>query len=162
MNNLQTAVLEFNQKAGQYVADKAGIDEENYEAFYNQHKFLQEEIAEMMVAIRNGDVVEALDGAVDSLYVLLHFFNMMGFDLDPLFNEVQDSNMSKADPGTGEFIIENGKIQKGSNYRKPDLLSVMKQAEISFFAHIKNKTELTIILDRLERRKSGKEQEEKE
>ena len=137
MNRLQAAVLEFNKKGGQYVADEMGMCDAV--SMDNQMELLQEEIDETMDWYNKGNYIEVLDGLVDSLYVLLHFFNMLGVDLDPLFDEVHRSNMSKADPETGEFILENGKIQKGPGYRKPDLESVLLEAALSY------RTELGIM-----------------
>jgi predicted HAD superfamily Cof-like phosphohydrolase len=133
MNRLQAAVLEFNKKGGQYVAEQKGMC--NAVVMDNQMHLLQEEIDEAVDSYNKGDFIETLDGLVDSLYVLLHFFNMMGVDLESLFDEVHASNMSKADPETGEFIMKDGKIQKGPAYRKPDLESVLEEASAKFKLH---------------------------
>lgn len=73
-----------------------------------------------------GTLVEVLDGAVDSIYVLAGFLNsLVGPNLaQKLWDEVQASNMSKAGPEGVKFRAD-GKVLKPETYFKPDLARVL-------------------------------------
>lgn len=66
-------------------------------------------------------IINQSDALVDILYFTYGTADISSVDLRPLFKIVQDSNMSKLDPETGEPIYnEFGKIQKGSAFKKPE------------------------------------------
>jgi len=129
MNRLQEKVYEFNKKGGQYCADGFGFpeSEEGLRALYKQVDFCKEELQEIIdKGLKDREVREVIDGAGDLLYVTVRLLSLVGVDADVVLNEIHRSNMSKA--VDGEFIIENGKIQKGPNYFKPDWDKVLPQA----------------------------------
>ncbi len=68
------------------------------------------------------DIVEISDSVVDLEYVVLGAGLSYGLDLEPLFEEVHDSNMSKFIDG---FRREDGKWQKGPSYRPADLKPII-------------------------------------
>ena len=51
---------------------------------------------------------------------------MMGFDIIGALNEVNNSNWSKFENGKAIFD-GNGKIKKGTNYFKPNLIKFIKE-----------------------------------
>jgi len=64
----------------------------------NQLHLIQEEVSEIAEGIRNSDNVEILDGAVDSLFVVLGFIQklkMSGFITYEALERVAKNNMSK-------------------------------------------------------------------
>lgn len=81
------------------------------------------------------NVVEVADAAIDILYVVYGLLVEMGIDAEPLFDEVQASNMSKfgedgqpiiAGPNDPDGVFE-GRVKKGPNYFKPDLARVLRE-----------------------------------
>ena len=75
------------------------------------------EAAEFMEAADQDDFVEMVDALADILVVTYGAAIEMGVDLEPVFSEVQRSNMSKnggKDAG--------GKILKGPCFSPPDIL----------------------------------------
>lgn len=85
-------------------------------------KLIQEELDEYETAALDGNLVEVADGLADLLYVVLGTCVAHGIDIQPIFDEVHRSNMTKdkLDPVTR-------KGGKGANYERPrvaDLLLV--------------------------------------
>ncbi len=80
-------------------------------------RLLQEEVAEFTGAASNGDVVKQVDALCDILYVTYGAAVCMGVDLEPIFAEVQRSNMTKDGGGTDA----GGKVVKGPNFSEPDI-----------------------------------------
>ena len=85
----------------------------------------------------DGDVLlrglETADACIDLIYVTLGLLVEMGVDAEPLFDEVQRSNMSKfgadgkpiiAGPNDPDGIFE-GRVKKGPNYFKPNLRALL-------------------------------------
>ena len=46
--------------------------------------------------------------------------------IDDIFNEIQNSNMSKLDLDGNPIYREDGKVLKGENYFKPDISKILK------------------------------------
>ena len=79
------------------------------------------------VLIQNVDRKELLDSDIDSTYVAIGAALASGADVEGAWNEIQGSNMSKANPDTGKMDKDaNGKIIKGSAYFAPDLTKFVK------------------------------------
>lgn len=77
------------------------------------------------------DVVEMADGLGDILYVA-HGANIAyGFPGVAIFNEIHESNMSKAGEDGKPVVREDGKIMKGPNYHKPRIKEVLDEWEKS-------------------------------
>lgn len=75
-------------------------------------KLLKEEFGEMMDAIEAGDWPEIIDGAADTIFVILYTMAKTGIWLNPFWQEVCDTNMAKAggpkDPVTGKQLKPPG------------------------------------------------------
>lgn len=87
---------------------------------------IKEEIKETLEAAEQNDIVGVADGICDSTYVLLWMACAYGIEIEPLFNEVHRSNMSKLWPD-GVHFNELGKVVKSPNYspaRIKELLQV--------------------------------------
>ena len=90
-------------------------------------KLSQEELNEYEEAVNNKDLVEVADALTDRLYVLLGDFLAHGMQdlLEPLFDEVQASNMSKLTKDGQVLRREDGKILKSDQFFQPNLQKVI-------------------------------------
>lgn len=84
------------------------------------HKFMAEELQEFFDAAND---VEALDALCDLQYFLDGTFHAYGWDKikDAAMAEVHRSNISKLGIDGKPIFREDGKIQKGPNFSKPNL-----------------------------------------
>ncbi|MBN2448592.1 MAG: nucleoside triphosphate pyrophosphohydrolase family protein [Phycisphaerae bacterium] len=114
MSPEQRMVKEFHEKYGAPVGDKPaqiGVKDRLRRA-----RLIVSEAAEFLDAADTGDFVEMVDALADILVVTYGAAVEMGVDLEPVFAEVQRSNMSKnggKDAG--------GKILKGPGFLPPDI-----------------------------------------
>ncbi len=81
-----------------------------------------EECSELVAAIEDNDLVAIADACADILYVVLGTANAYGFDLEPVFDEVHRSNMSKV----GGKKDPNGKIIKPPTYSPADIAPLLR------------------------------------
>ncbi len=84
-------------------------------------ELIREEAAETVAAIKRGDLVEALDGLCDLLYVAYGAAAEFGVDLAPFWDEVHRTNMAKR----GGAVREDGKRLKPPGWMPPDLAGVL-------------------------------------
>ena len=82
---------------------------------------IKEELEELILAMKNKDLLEVADALTDILYVTYGAGHAFGINLDKCFEEVQNSNMSKLDENGKPIFNDSGKVMKGPNYFKPDL-----------------------------------------
>lgn len=68
-----------------------------------------------------GDLPEIVDGAIDSIFVAEGTMWRAGVEDQVYYDEVCDSNDSKAGGG----VDNNGKFQKGPNYRAPRIRELL-------------------------------------
>ena len=92
-----------------------------------RHRLLQEENDEYLNAAKEGNMFEIADALGDQLYILYGTIIKHGMQhiIVDIFNEIHRSNMSKLGPDGEPILREDGKIMKGPNYTKPDILSIM-------------------------------------
>ena len=113
-NNHQLSVKEFMSAMGQATPDSFSPENFPYEL---RSKLIIEEANEFKDACEKKDHVEIIDAICDLLYVTYGAAIAVGIDVDPFFNEVHRSNMSKLDPDTGKPIVRHdGKILKPPTY----------------------------------------------
>lgn len=135
-NLMQTQVQRFHQAMGQPVGlSPRPLPQERVAV---RVELIREEfIDELIPALASGDLIESIDAAVDILYVTFGLLVEMGVDVEPFFDEVQRSNMSKfgadgkpiiAGPNDPDGIFE-GRVKKGPNYFKPDLAGVLRSLQ---------------------------------
>lgn len=88
---------------------------------------IAEEFNELIEAIANEDLVEIADALGDLEYVIHGCSNAYGIDMEPIFNEIHDSNMKKVDPETGRVRYrEDGKVLKPKGWKKPRLAPIIE------------------------------------
>jgi len=92
-------------------------------------KLIQEELDELKEAVEKDDLVEILDALGDILYLTYGTACAYGVqDVLPLvFDEIHRSNMSKLDENGNPIYREDGKVQKGPNYFKPDIKAILEK-----------------------------------
>jgi hypothetical protein len=95
-------------------------------------KLIQEEIREMFDGFNKLEVsqsmenlVEFVDGAVDTIYVILWTLLKFNVPVDALFAEVQRSNMAKLNADGTYTKNEHGKVKKPDTWTAPDLLGIL-------------------------------------
>jgi hypothetical protein len=75
------------------------------------------------------ELVSLIDSFVDTSVVAVGATRCAGWDVEGVFNEIAESNLSKAYNDKGEFELkyaENGKIMKNSGYFAPDVIKYRK------------------------------------
>ena len=83
---------------------------------------MSEENDEYLVAANNNDLIEVADALGDMLYILCGTILEHGMQdlIEPIFDEIQKSNMSKLGSDGKPILRNDGKILKGPNYFKPN------------------------------------------
>ena len=114
-------VAAFHRVFKQTQADEPTLIPEN--DFLLRHKLMAEENEEYKEACWNGDLVEISDALGDQLYILCGTIlkHGMQYNIEEVFNEIHESNMSKLGENGEPLFREDGKIMKGNNYFKPAL-----------------------------------------
>ncbi|MUP44225.1 hypothetical protein E0K83_00510 [Gramella sp. BOM4] len=122
------AVKEFHSAFG------LGINEEpvaNLGTAKNllRYNLMKEENEEYLEAANNDDLTEVADALGDMLYILCGTIIEHGMQhkIEEVFEEIQNSNMSKLGADGKPIYREDGKVLKGPNYFKPDIDSILKK-----------------------------------
>ena len=123
MTNFEKVGL-FMKTFGQEVKVKAGMSTEKINTL--RINLIKEELDELKKAVDDKDILEIADALTDILYVTYGAGHSFGIDLDKCFEEVQNSNMSKSGEDGKPIYNEQGKVMKGPNYFKPNLLKFLK------------------------------------
>lgn len=84
---------------------------------------IDEEYRELVDAIERENLVDIADAHADLLYVVLASALTFGMDMEPIFAEVQRSNMSKI----GGRKREDGKWLKPTTYSRPNLGPILEK-----------------------------------
>lgn len=88
---------------------------------------MDEENKEYLEAAKKGDLIEVADALGDMLYILCGTIleHGMQYKIEEVFEEIQRSNMSKLGEDGKPIYREDGKVLKGPNYFKPNILSIL-------------------------------------
>jgi predicted HAD superfamily Cof-like phosphohydrolase len=123
---------EFNKTFGHITGDEdLSFPPEKIQKL--QEKLIAEELEEFKQAQKNEDLVEVADSLVDLIYVVMgaaHHYGMSEL-LEECFDEIHESNMSKADENGEPVIKDDGKVLKGDGYFEPDLTSIIEKYKAS-------------------------------
>lgn len=92
-----------------------------------RYKLMREENEEYLEAANKNDLVEVADALGDLLYILCGTIIEHGLQhkIDEVFDEIQRSNMSKLGENGEPIYREDGKVLKGPNYFKPNILDIL-------------------------------------
>ncbi len=128
MKNKIGAVELFHKSFGLGVSETMRAD---LGAAKNMLRFnlMDEENKEYLEAANNDDLVEVADALGDMLYILCGTILEHGMQhkIEEVFAEIQHSNMSKLGADGKPIYREDGKVLKGPNYFKPDILGVLER-----------------------------------
>lgn len=73
-------------------------------------------------------LTEFVDGAIDSIYVILWTLLKLGVPVEACWNEVQRSNIAKLGPDGKVQKSPEGKVIKPASWKAPDLFSILQSA----------------------------------
>ncbi len=128
MKDKINAVREFHESFGLGVSEemRANLGEAKNLLRFN---LMDEENKEYLEAAQNNDLMEVADALGDMLYILCGTIleHGMQYKIEEVFNEIQRSNMSKLGEDGKPIYREDGKVLKGPNYFKPDILSILNK-----------------------------------
>ena len=112
----------FNQIDGQWPQNL-----EKDEAVL-RHRLMAEENDEYLDACHTNSLVDIADALGDKLYILCGTILKHGLQdkIEEVFNEIQNSNMSKLDAEGKPIFREDGKILKGPNYFPPNIFKILE------------------------------------
>ncbi|MDO9274713.1 MAG: nucleoside triphosphate pyrophosphohydrolase family protein [Lutibacter sp.] len=128
MINKLKAVQEFHESFGLGIQHKpiAKLDDDKLKLRFD---LMAEENEEYLEAAKNNDLVEVADALGDMLYILCGTIleHGMQYKIEEVFNEIQRSNMSKLGQDGNPIYREDGKVLKGPNYFKPNILKILEK-----------------------------------
>jgi predicted HAD superfamily Cof-like phosphohydrolase len=121
MNPEQKSVLEFMRTFQQPIEVYPKIPPEEVQTL--AYALIREELSEFKEAMNNKDLIACADAIGDLLYVVYWAANAFGFDAQPVFNEIHQSNMTKIG---GKKDPDTGKLIKPTHYSPPNIAGVLK------------------------------------
>ena len=121
----QKAVEEFMRAGGQTTSIIPEVPDPPIAE--RRIEMLREEVDELEDAVADIDIVEYADAIADIIYVALGAAVEAGIDIEPVIEEVIDSNNSKIDweRGLPWARHDNGKIAKTERYSPPNIRSII-------------------------------------
>ena len=126
MNDKINSVKEFHKV---FNLDFLEVPKANIGLEKNKLRFnlMKEENEEYLNAANNNDLIEVADALGDMLYILCGTIIEHGFQykIDEIFDEIQNSNMSKLGKDGKPIYREDGKVLKGPNYFKPNIEKIL-------------------------------------
>jgi predicted HAD superfamily Cof-like phosphohydrolase len=138
-------VRKFHETFGLTINEKPTIPSGKDAAL--RVNLINEEAKEFEEATNAKDIVKVADALADLLYVVYGAALTYGLDMEPIFREVQRSNMSKIwDDGTVHKRESDGKILKPTTYSPADISKVIEilrgQAMVK---HVKSAGKIDVI-----------------
>ncbi|MGP0593449.1 MazG nucleotide pyrophosphohydrolase domain-containing protein [Nitrospira sp. T9] len=115
MNDAQRMVQEFHKQFEIHVSPTPSIPDEPTQIL--RKRLIQEEFDELQEAMREKDLPSIAKELADLLYVVYGTAVSLGIDMEPVFQEVHRSNMSKV----GGHKREDGKWVKPPTYSPAQL-----------------------------------------
>lgn len=109
---MQSQVNQFHKKCKVHTLDTPTVVDPAL--LLLRSRLIIEETGEFVSAATHGDLIGMIDALCDILFVTFGAADVMGIDIEPFFNEVCRSNMSKSASSDA-----SGKIVKGANYSPP-------------------------------------------
>ncbi len=91
--------------------------------FRLRYGLIWEELQEFVQAYENSVIVGVADALADLLYVVYGTAVSFGIDMQPIFQEVHKSNLTKGDPQVVK--APNGKVLKGEDWKPPRIAELI-------------------------------------
>ena len=85
-----------------------------------RHRIIFDELEELREAMSQNNLVSVADALADLEYAILGTAIVYGIDLEPVFDQVHRSNMTKDAPPT-----KDGKGVKGKQYSPPNISKIL-------------------------------------
>jgi len=123
VNSEQRMAKAFHDRFGVFARSCPGLVDEATKEL--RIRLIREELGEFEKAANDKNLVKIADALADLLYVIYGTGVSYGIDLEPIFKEVHESNMSKGDPDV--LRAPNGKILKAKNWKPPDLQPILER-----------------------------------
>ena len=123
MNKQQNQVAQFMKSFGQPVPRT--FTPEQFPAELRT-ALINEEAREFSEAVERQDWIEAIDAICDLLYVTYGAAVALGIDIEPFFDEVHRSNMSKLDVNGRPIYRADGKVIKSDRWSPPAIDRVLE------------------------------------
>lgn len=117
----QNQVREFMRKAGQECPSEPTVPLRDVQTL--RLTLIREELCELDEAMRHDDIFETADAIGDLLVVVLGTAVACGIDIQPVWDEIHRSNMSKFIDG---YRREDGKWMKGQSYSPANLAPIIE------------------------------------
>ena len=120
------AVRQFHTAFGLGIREKPTADLGKAKNLL-RYNLMKEENEEYLEAANSNDLVEVADALGDMLYILCGTIIEHGMQhkIEEVFDEIQQSNMSKLGEDGKPIYREDGKVLKGPNYFKPNIEKVL-------------------------------------
>lgn len=150
MTRGQKQVREFHEAFRLTINDRPTIPEEKDAQL--RRNLINEEAEEFDAASKKGDIVGVADALADIMYVVYGAAITYGIDLEPVFEEVQRSNMTKlwpkekltelpegmtATPTGNKFLVtrdSDGKVIKSPAYSPANIKAVLDKLDAGRFS----------------------------
>lgn len=123
---MQNDVKIFMEACGQEVLDSPSYETSNENQVNLYMELIREEFEELKQGHDNKDVVEVADACGDLIWVILGLCNSLGIPINPVWQEITASNMSKTVDGK-VIKRDDGKILKPETYFPPDINKALNQ-----------------------------------
>ncbi len=120
MANWQRDVTNFHKKFG--LPTKTVPEVISVQRGKLRIALILEETGELMQAIRHQDLPEIADAVADAIYVILGTAIEYGIDMNPIWHEVQRTNMAKEGGG----MRVDGKILKPKGWEPPKIIKMLQ------------------------------------
>jgi len=133
--NRETRLTEFHKAFGHPIDEVMTVDnlELRRSLITEEYQELMEEISSISLDLARGRKppierkANLLKELCDLQYVISGLAVAFGLPLQPAFNRVHASNMSKLDADGNPIYREDGKVMKGPNYRPPNLEDLINE-----------------------------------
>ena len=128
MKNKISAVTAFH-KAFRLDVNNTPTTEIDEDTMRLRFSLMEEENKEYCDAVKNKDLIEVADALGDMLYILCGTIITHGMQdvIDEVFEEIQQSNMSKLGNDGKPIYRKDGKVLKGPNYFRPNIAKILKK-----------------------------------
>ncbi len=121
MNAAQKMVQEFHKQFDIHIAPTPSVPNEATQIL--RSRLIQEEFEELQEAMQSQELPAMAKELADLLYVVYGTAVSLGIDMEPVFEEVHRSNMSKV----GGYKREDGKWVKPPTYSPASLDEIIRR-----------------------------------